>query len=77
MKINFIAYEPEVQVKETQLKTFTTTSTITIRPSADDDYKDFSCQAKHRALPPDVPMRANIHLSVLCMLIFFYHNHKN
>ncbi|XP_055904488.1 nephrin isoform X2 [Eupeodes corollae] len=59
------AYEPEVQVKETQLKTFTTTSTITIRPSADDDYKDFSCQAKHRALPPDVPMRANIHLSVL------------
>lgn len=47
-------------------KRFTTISTITFQPTAEDDFKDFSCEAKHKALPPDVPMRSTVQLSVLC-----------
>jgi nephron len=47
-------------------KRFTTTSTLRIKPSAEDDYVEYSCQAKHKALQPDMPMRASVQLSVLC-----------
>ncbi|KAL9915607.1 nephrin isoform X2 [Glossina fuscipes] len=60
-----VAIQARVEVTETSAKRFTTISTITLQPTADDDYKDFSCEAKHKALPPDVPMRSTVQLSVL------------
>ena len=60
--------KPQVEITENAAKRYTTISTITIQPKADDDFKDLSCEAKHKALPPDVPMRSSIQLSVLCKL---------
>lgn len=45
---------------------FDTHSRISLKPSAEDDHQEYSCEARHEALSPDVPMRASIHLSVLC-----------
>ena len=59
-----------MEVKETSMKRFRTVSTLNLQPRAEDDYKDFSCEARHKALPPDVPMRSNIQLSVLCKFEF-------
>ncbi|XP_017838781.1 nephrin isoform X2 [Drosophila busckii] len=56
---------PTVVVNQTALKRYRTTSTLQLQPRADDDYKEFSCEARHKALPPDVPMRAQLQLSVL------------
>lgn len=57
---------PIVSVNQTAPKRFTTSSTLHLQPRSEDDYKDFSCEARHKALPPDVPMRATVQLSVLC-----------
>ncbi|XP_046400228.1 nephrin-like isoform X2 [Ischnura elegans] len=46
-------------------KRYNITSRITYTPTADDDFADFSCQAKHEALAPDMPMRTSVQLSVL------------
>lgn len=54
---------------DTQGKRFTTTSRLRLSPSAEDDYMEYSCQAKHKALQPDMPMRATVQLSVLCKYI--------
>ncbi|XP_067629154.1 nephrin isoform X1 [Eurosta solidaginis] len=53
------------KVEETSSKRFTTKSTLDIKPNADDDYTEYTCQAKHKALPPDMPMRSTVQLSVL------------
>jgi len=60
---------PIVSVNQTAPKRFTTSSTLHLQPRAEDDYKEFSCEARHKALPPDVPMRAQVQLSVLCKCI--------
>ncbi|XP_030560448.1 nephrin [Drosophila novamexicana] len=56
---------PIVSINQTSAKRFRTSSTLHLQPRSDDDYKEFSCEARHKALPPDVPMRAQVQLSVL------------
>lgn len=58
------------KVTETNSRRFTTTSRLRLTPTADDDYKEYSCQAKHKALQPDMPMRATVQLSVLCKYLY-------
>lgn len=53
-------------MNQTSAKRFRTSSTLHLQPRAEDDYKEYSCEARHKALPPDVPMRAQVQLSVLC-----------
>ncbi|XP_017149370.1 nephrin isoform X2 [Drosophila miranda] len=60
-----ITMVPIVSVNQTSPKRFTTSSTLLLQPRSDDDYKEYSCEARHKALPPDVPMRAQVQLSVL------------
>lgn len=45
---------------------FTTTSRLQLSPTPEEDYVEYSCQAKHKALQPDMPMKATVQLSVLC-----------
>ncbi|KAH8299303.1 hypothetical protein KR044_000269, partial [Drosophila immigrans] len=63
-----VEYKPDKRddkVEETMPKRFTTTSSLKLKPGADDDYTEYTCQAKHKALSPDMPMRATVQLSVL------------
>ncbi|XP_030388023.1 nephrin, partial [Scaptodrosophila lebanonensis] len=63
-----VEYKPDKRddkVEESTPKRFTTTSSLKLKPGADDDYTEYSCQAKHKALSPDMPMRATVQLSVL------------
>nr|XP_036227378.1 nephrin isoform X8 [Bactrocera oleae] len=53
------------KVEETSSKRYTTKSTLNIKPNADDDFMEYTCQAKHKALPPDMPLRSTVQLSVL------------
>ncbi|XP_049307143.1 nephrin isoform X1 [Bactrocera dorsalis] len=53
------------KIEETSSKRYTTKSTLNIKPSADDDFMEYTCQAKHKALPPDMPLRSTVQLSVL------------
>lgn len=63
--IEYKTEDREDKVDEISPKRFTTTSQIKLKPTADDDYTEYSCQAKHKALPPDMPMRSTVQLSVL------------
>ncbi|XP_034650892.1 nephrin isoform X2 [Drosophila subobscura] len=63
-----VEYKPEKRddlVEETIPKRWTTTSSLKLKPGSDDDYTEYTCQAKHKALSPDMPMRATVQLSVL------------
>ncbi|XP_052843338.1 nephrin isoform X2 [Drosophila gunungcola] len=63
-----VEYKPEKRediVEESTSKRFTTTSSLKLKPGPDDDYTEYTCQAKHKALSPDMPMRATVQLSVL------------
>ncbi|XP_017106061.2 nephrin isoform X7 [Drosophila bipectinata] len=63
-----VEYKPEKGedlVEETSSKRFTTTSSLKLKPGSDDDYTEYTCQAKHKALSPDMPMRVTVQLSVL------------
>ncbi|KAL9920456.1 nephrin adhesion molecule sticks and stones isoform 5-T5 [Glossina fuscipes fuscipes] len=53
------------KVEEITPKRFTTTSNLKLKPTAADDYTEYTCQAKHKALAPDMPMRSIVQLSVL------------
>ncbi|KAK5640308.1 hypothetical protein RI129_011119 [Pyrocoelia pectoralis] len=44
---------------------FDTHSRISLKPTAEDDYAEYTCEARHEALSPDLPMRTTVHLSVL------------
>ncbi|XP_024084429.1 nephrin [Cimex lectularius] len=46
-------------------KRYNVTSKIHLRPTAEDDYADYTCEARHEALPPDMPLRVTVQLSVL------------
>ncbi|GBP07290.1 hypothetical protein EVAR_72314_1 [Eumeta japonica] len=50
------------KVEEITPKRFTTTSSLKLKPTADDDYTEYTCQAKHKALAPDMPMRSTVQL---------------
>ncbi|XP_075987678.1 nephrin adhesion molecule sticks and stones isoform X1 [Anticarsia gemmatalis] len=44
---------------------YTTVSRVHFKATADDDYADFTCEARHEALHRDSPMRSTVQLSVL------------
>ncbi|CAB0005933.1 unnamed protein product, partial [Nesidiocoris tenuis] len=44
---------------------FDVSSIIKLQPTAEDDYADYTCEARHEALPPDMPLRITVQLSVL------------
>ncbi|CAH0718626.1 unnamed protein product, partial [Brenthis ino] len=44
---------------------YTTISRVHFKAMADDDYADFTCEARHEALQRDMPMRSTVQLSVL------------
>lgn len=69
----FIAEGLETQVTESEHgKRFTVTSRLRLKPTSADDYMEYSCQARHKALTPDMPMRSTVQLSVLCKSINFF-----
>nr|XP_040233680.2 nephrin isoform X1 [Anopheles coluzzii]XP_049464367.1 nephrin isoform X1 [Anopheles coluzzii]XP_049464368.1 nephrin isoform X1 [Anopheles coluzzii] len=55
----------ENKVTETEGKRYTVSSQLRIKPTSDDDYMEYTCQAKHKALQPDRPMQTKVQLSVL------------
>ncbi|XP_071449911.1 nephrin-like isoform X1 [Hetaerina americana] len=57
--------KPENEEGPRLAKRYNVTSRITYTPTSDDDFAEFSCQAKHEALAPDMPMRTSVQLSVL------------
>ncbi|CAH2232970.1 jg8287 [Pararge aegeria aegeria] len=44
---------------------YTSISRVHFKAMADDDYADFTCEARHEALQRDTPMRSTVQLSVL------------
>ncbi|XP_072934025.1 nephrin [Epargyreus clarus] len=44
---------------------YTTISRVHFKATAEDDYADFTCEARHEALQRDTPMRSTVQLSVL------------
>uniref|UniRef100_A0A182Y6U2 Uncharacterized protein n=1 Tax=Anopheles stephensi TaxID=30069 RepID=A0A182Y6U2_ANOST len=55
----------ENKVTETEGKRYTVSSQLRIKPTSEDDYMEYTCQAKHKALQPDRPMQTKVQLSVL------------
>lgn len=51
---------------EKKISRFDTHSRISLKPTAEDDHTDYSCEAKHEALSPEMPMKTTVQLSVLC-----------
>lgn len=47
-------------------KRYNVLSRIKLQPTSEDDYEDYTCEARHEALPPDMPLRVTVQLSVLC-----------
>lgn len=50
---------------------FTTTSRLQLTPTPEEDYVEYTCQAKHKALQLDMPMKTMVQLSVLCEIDTF------
>ncbi|KAJ8969698.1 hypothetical protein NQ317_004131 [Molorchus minor] len=44
---------------------YDTHSRISLKPTAEDDYAEYTCEARHEGLSQDIPMRATVQLSVL------------
>ncbi|XP_049818879.1 nephrin isoform X2 [Aethina tumida] len=44
---------------------YDTHSRISLKPTAEDDYAEYTCEARHEALSNDIPMRSTVQLSVL------------
>uniref|UniRef100_A0AAG5DPW8 Nephrin n=1 Tax=Anopheles atroparvus TaxID=41427 RepID=A0AAG5DPW8_ANOAO len=64
-KTEFKSDTIENKVTETEGKRYTVSSQLRIKPSSEDDYMEYTCQAKHKALQPDRPMQTKVQLSVL------------
>uniref|UniRef100_A0A182FUC4 Uncharacterized protein n=1 Tax=Anopheles albimanus TaxID=7167 RepID=A0A182FUC4_ANOAL len=64
-KTEFKSDTIENKVTETEGKRYTVTSQLRIKPGSEDDYMEYTCQAKHKALQPDRPMQTKVQLSVL------------
>jgi hypothetical protein len=47
-------------------KRYNVLSRIKLQPTSEDDYEGYTCEARHEALPPDMPLRVTVQLSVLC-----------
>uniref|UniRef100_A0A8W7P9D2 Ig-like domain-containing protein n=1 Tax=Anopheles coluzzii TaxID=1518534 RepID=A0A8W7P9D2_ANOCL len=55
----------ETKSAETEDHRYTATSKLQLQPTAEDDYIDYTCQARHQAIPEDRPMQSTVQLSVL------------
>ncbi|CAH1107304.1 unnamed protein product [Psylliodes chrysocephalus] len=44
---------------------YDTHSRIALKPTAEDDFAEYTCEARHEALSQDIPMRTTVQLSVL------------
>ncbi|XP_053676889.1 nephrin-like [Anopheles nili] len=55
----------DTKTAETEDHRYTVTSKLRLRPTAEDDYVDYTCHARHQAIPEDHPMQATVQLSVL------------
>ncbi|XP_052891416.1 nephrin-like [Anopheles moucheti] len=55
----------DTKTTETEDRRYTVTSKLRLQPTAEDDYIDYTCQARHPAIPEDRPMQATVQLSVL------------
>lgn len=53
-----------------KLLKYDSSSSITIKPTAEDDNVEYACEAKHPAIPVLQPMRQRIKLSVFCKFFF-------
>lgn len=58
-----------------KVKRYDVSSKITLQPTAEDDFADYTCEARHEALHPDMPLRVTVQLSVLCKLRNLSLNH--
>lgn len=63
--------EVPARPNERKINRYDTHSRISLKPTAEDDYADYTCEARHEALSQDMPMRATVQLSVLCKYIYF------
>nr|XP_014294021.2 nephrin isoform X3 [Halyomorpha halys] len=48
-----------------KVKRYDVSSKITLQPTAEDDFADYTCEARHEALHSDMPLRVTVQLSVL------------
>uniref|UniRef100_A0A182R0U6 Ig-like domain-containing protein n=1 Tax=Anopheles farauti TaxID=69004 RepID=A0A182R0U6_9DIPT len=55
----------DTKTVETDDRRYTVTSKLRLRPAVEDDYIDYTCHARHQAIPEDRPMQATVQLSVL------------
>ncbi|XP_049289037.1 nephrin-like isoform X2 [Anopheles funestus] len=55
----------DTKTTEAEDRRYTVTSKLHLQPTAEDDYIDYTCQARHQAIPEDRPMQATVQLSVL------------
>lgn len=60
----FYADIPQDKVTQGQGKRFTTTSQL--KPGSGDDYREYTCQTKHKSLSAHMPMSTTVQLVVLC-----------
>lgn len=62
----------EVPGADARTKRYDVWSRITLKPTSEDDYAQYSCEARHPALPSDSPLRTTVQLSVLCKFYAIY-----
>ncbi|KAK9509902.1 hypothetical protein O3M35_004793 [Rhynocoris fuscipes] len=55
----------EIEMPSKKAKRYNLSSKIRLQPTCEDDYADYTCEARHEALPPDMPLRVTVQLSVL------------
>ncbi|XP_073986963.1 nephrin-like isoform X2 [Rhodnius prolixus] len=55
----------EIELPSKKAKRYNVSSKIRLQPTFEDDYADYTCEARHEALPPDMPLRVTVQLSVL------------
>ncbi|XP_052872105.1 nephrin-like [Anopheles cruzii] len=62
-----VEYKPdtiETKTAEVTGGRYTVTSKLRLKPTSDDDYVDYTCQARHQAIPEDRPLQSTVQLSV-------------
>ncbi|XP_056630856.1 nephrin isoform X1 [Diorhabda sublineata] len=70
VEINIPSREDQVievlaQNKDKRVTRYDTHSRITLKPTAEDDFAEYTCEARHEALSQDIPFRTTVQLSVL------------
>ena len=45
---------------------YDTHSRISLKPTAQDDHVEYTCEAMHEALSSDIPMKTTVQFSVFC-----------